>query len=100
MPLSYIVAPNHVIAEDLRAFETPDPCDLIDVLLRRPVEIHELRTFSFELSATGRPLYEGRGSHDDLVLALALAVWASERGGGGGEAFKEMMAMQVAARRT
>jgi hypothetical protein len=59
----------------------------------------ELRSFSYELSATGRPLYEGRGSHDDLVLALALAVWASERGGGSGEAFREMMASQVASRR-
>jgi hypothetical protein len=59
----------------------------------------ELRAFSRELSATGRPLYEGRGSHDDLVLALALAVWAAERGGGSGEAFKEMMASQVASRR-
>lgn len=58
----------------------------------------ELRAFSYELSATGRPLYEGRGSHDDLVVALALAVWASERGGGGGEAFKEFMAQQTAAR--
>jgi hypothetical protein len=59
----------------------------------------ELRAFSYDLSATGRPLYEGRGAHDDLVLALALAVWASERGGGGGEAFREMMAAQVASRR-
>jgi hypothetical protein len=60
----------------------------------------ELRAFSRELSATGRPLYEGgRGSHDDLVLALALALWAAERGGGGGEAYREMMASQIASRR-
>jgi hypothetical protein len=60
---------------------------------------YELRAFGYELSATGKPRYEGRGTHDDLVLALALAVWASEHGGGSGEAFREMMAAQVASRR-
>jgi hypothetical protein len=59
----------------------------------------ELRAFSYDLSRTGRPLYEGRGAHDDLVLALALAVWAAERGGGSDEAFRELMAQQVAAAR-
>lgn len=46
----------------------------------------ELRAFSFELSPTGRPLYAGKGSHDDLVLALALAVFGAEKGGGFGSA--------------
>ncbi len=72
------VVPNLTLAKDLDA---------------------ELRSFSYELSATGRPLYEGRGAHDDLVLALSLAIWAAERGKGSGEACKDMMADQVAARR-
>lgn len=58
----------------------------------------ELRAFSYEMSATGRPKYEGRGAHDDLVLALALAVWGAEKGGGATEAFKEMMAAAITSR--
>jgi hypothetical protein len=46
----------------------------------------ELRAFSYELSPTGRPLYAGKGSHDDLVIALCLATWGAERGGGFGSA--------------
>lgn len=51
----------------------------------------ELRAFSYELSPSGRPLYAGKGAHDDLVLALALAVFGAERGGGFGSA-KEFIA--------
>ena len=58
----------------------------------------ELRAYSYELSATGRAKYEGRGVHDDLVLALALAIWGSEKGGGGTEAFQEMMAAAISTR--
>ncbi len=58
----------------------------------------ELRAFSYDLSATGRPKFEGRGAHDDLVLALALGIWGAERGGGPGEVFKEMMRADLARR--
>jgi hypothetical protein len=61
----------------------------------------ELRAFSYEISATGRPKYEGRGAHDDLVLAVALAAWGSERGAKGSEAawaFQEMMAAVISTR--
>jgi hypothetical protein len=47
----------------------------------------ELRAFSYEKSATGRPLYEGKGAHDDLVLALALGVFGAGRGGGSAKQF-------------
>jgi len=57
----------------------------------------ELRSFSYELSATGRPLYEGRGSHNDLVLALCLALWLVERGTPG-EGFRSYMSEQIARR--
>ena len=59
----------------------------------------ELRAFSYEMSATGRPKYEGRGAHDDLVLALALAVWGAERGGGAAQVFHEMMLAEISTRR-
>jgi hypothetical protein len=56
----------------------------------------ELRSFGYEMSATGRPKYEGRGRHDDLVMALALAVWQGERGGGAGATFREFMRKDTA----
>jgi len=54
----------------------------------------ELRAFSYELSATGRPQYEGKGQHDDLVIALALGVWGGERGGGLAN-FRQFMAGEI-----
>lgn len=58
----------------------------------------ELRAFGYEMSATGRPRYEGRGRHDDLVMALCLAVWQGERGGGAGAAFREFIKTDMARR--
>jgi hypothetical protein len=59
----------------------------------------ELRAFGYELSATGKPKYEGKGSHDDLVLALCLALWGAERGGSIGANFTEFMRRDTARRR-
>lgn len=70
---------------------------LPDLALARDLD-KELRAFSYELSATGRPKYEGRGAHDDLVLALALAVWGAERGGGGTAAFMDFIRADIARR--
>jgi hypothetical protein len=40
----------------------------------------ELAAFDFSISARGHDTYEASsGSHDDLVMALALAVWWGER---------------------
>ncbi len=40
----------------------------------------ELKAFNFALSARGRDSYEAAaGSHDDLVIALGLALWSAER---------------------
>ncbi len=40
--------------------------------------IDELQAFRVTLTAKGRDTYAARsGEHDDLVLAVALAVWAS-----------------------
>jgi len=55
--------PNIALAEDLRA---------------------ELQQFQVNLSARGHDTYEaGRGHHDDLVMALCLAVWWGSRKGQG-----------------
>jgi hypothetical protein len=44
----------------------------------------ELRNFTFAISDRGHDTYEAAsGRHDDLVLALALAVWHAERSGQG-----------------
>ncbi|HVA74302.1 MAG TPA: hypothetical protein VNF71_07020 [Acidimicrobiales bacterium] len=58
----------------------------------------EMRAFSYEMSATGRPKYEGRGAHDDLVTALALGVWGAERGAGPAAAFVDMMRADIGRR--
>lgn len=58
-----IVAPGLLLAEDLR---------------------DELASFTFALSERGHDSYEAAsGTHDDLVLALSLAVWRAEHGGQG-----------------
>ena len=59
----------------------------------------ELRSFGYELGASGRPKYEGKGSHDDLVLALSLALWGAERGSTVGASFKEFVLRDMARRR-
>ncbi|MGH7608316.1 MAG: hypothetical protein ACREOD_00005, partial [Candidatus Dormibacteria bacterium] len=42
----------------------------------------ELSAFDFSISASGHDRFEGaRGSHDDLVMALCLAIWWGERSG-------------------
>lgn len=58
----------------------------------------ELRAFSYDLSAAGRPLYKGRGAHDDLVLALCLALYGAEKGSRGTAGFVEFMRRDIAAR--
>jgi hypothetical protein len=45
-----------------------------------PILKDELRDFRRKLSDTGRASYAARaGAHDDLVLAVAIAVWAVQR---------------------
>ena len=38
--------------------------------------MRELAAFRVKVSQRGHDTYEGRGEHDDLVIATALAVWA------------------------
>lgn len=55
----------------------------------------ELSAFDFSINARGRESYEAAsGTHDDLVLALALAIWWAERRGQGA-AFAEMWAQRA-----
>ncbi len=58
----------------------------------------ELAAFGYELTATGRPKFEARTGHDDLVVALALGVWGAENGGGPAGAFHEMIKTELARR--
>lgn len=40
----------------------------------------ELKAFTFSLNARGHDSYQAAsGHHDDLVLALCLAIWSAER---------------------
>ena len=58
----------------------------------------ELRSFGYEMTPTGRPRFEARTGHDDLVMAMSLAVWGGERGGTGTGAFMDFMRAQIAGR--
>jgi hypothetical protein len=47
-----------------------------DDLPEREVAKEEFTNFARNISAAGRPTFEGRGSkHDDIVMATALALW-------------------------
>lgn len=58
----------------------------------------ELAAFGYDLSPSGRLLYEGKGSHDDMVLGLALSVWGAERLATGAAGFMEYMRGQISQR--
>lgn len=53
-----------------------------DGLPEIPAMIKELLAFQVKISASGHDSYEAwrEGAHDDMVLALALAIWQAERG--------------------
>jgi hypothetical protein len=61
----------------------------------------ELASFDFGFSARGHDTYEAAsGSHDDLVMALSLAVWWGSRSEvGAGHAFMEAWRRHAAGRR-
>ena len=59
----------------------------------------ELRSFGYQLSDSGRPLFAGRKSHDDFACALMLALFGARSGGTIGHDFKEFMERDVARRR-
>ena len=40
-----------------------------------PVLMGELRAFERTVGAGGHTAYEGKGAHDDLVIAAALVAW-------------------------
>ena len=58
--------------------------------------VRELQDFRMEFTATGHLTFNARcGKHDDLVLALAIAVWRAHGGGDGGWALYELMRRQM-----
>jgi hypothetical protein len=57
--------------------------------------IRELQDFRMEFTAAGHMTFSARsGKHDDLVLALAIAVWRAHRGGNAGWVFLEAMRLR------
>lgn len=58
--------------------------------------VRELQEFRVEFTPVGHLTFNARsGKHDDLVLALAIAVWRAYGGGGPGQAYFEAMRMRV-----
>lgn len=84
VPKAELVSTLEVVLSTRRLHAAPD-LPLADDLRG------ELGAFGYEMSPTGRPLYEGKGSHDDLVIAVALGVYGGERRGLSGAEFVGMM---------
>jgi hypothetical protein len=57
--------------------------------------VRELQEFRVEFTPVGHLTFNARsGKHDDLVLALAIAVWRAHGGGSPGQAYFEAMRMR------
>ena len=57
--------------------------------------IRELQDFRMEFTTAGHLTFNARcGKHDDLVLALAIAVWRAYGGGNAGWVFLEVMRLR------
>src|SRR5438477_5582868 len=57
--------------------------------------VRELQDFRVEFTSAGHLTFNARsGKHDDLVLALAIAVWRAHRGGNAGWVFLEAMRLR------
>ena len=58
--------------------------------------VRELQDFRVEFTAAGHLTFNARcGKHDDLVLALAIAVWRAHDGGNAGWVFREAMRQRM-----
>jgi hypothetical protein len=58
--------------------------------------VRELQDFRVEFTAAGHLTFNARtGKHDDLVLALAIAVWRAHGGGMAGYGYYEVMRRQA-----
>jgi hypothetical protein len=57
--------------------------------------VRELQDFRIDFTAAGHLTFNARsGKHDDLVLALAIAVWRAHGGGNAGWVFLEVMRLR------
>jgi len=84
VPKVDLVTSLETVLQSRRLEVTPD-CPLRDDLAA------ELGAFDFAMSDRGHASFEAAsGSHDDLVMALCLAIWWGERSGLQAEAFHEL----------
>jgi Terminase RNaseH-like domain len=77
VPKADLVSSLKVLTETRRLKVSRDLPDQI----RRALAA-ELAEFGYQQSDSGRTTYGGQGAHDDLVLALAMACWATARDNG------------------
>ncbi len=80
--LDYRVPKRHLVAT-LSVLLTTDRLKVAASLPLAPVLATELRSFRASVTAAAHEVYgAAAGQHDDLVLAVALAAWVAEHGGG------------------
>jgi hypothetical protein len=94
VPKRDLIAALEVVLQGRRLETVPD-CPLVDDLMA------ELAAFDFGISPTGHDTYGAQsGQHDDLVMALAMAIWYGlQPGGAQAEAFHELARQRLAERR-
>jgi hypothetical protein len=77
VPKRYVIAGAQVLLQNRRLKIVPS-------LPEASILTQELQNFRYKISTAGNDLYEAwrEGDHDDLVLAVSLAVWLAQRGYG------------------
>ena len=75
VPKSELVGAAQVAFENRRIAVATDEHHSPDIAILED----ELRRFAYDQTASGNVTFEGKGTHDDLVSALLLAVWFTER---------------------
>ena len=79
-PMGYKVAKTHLVGALLVALET-ERLKFAPGLKLVPALEAELRDFRVKITAAANQTYGAKsGQHDDLVIAVALAVWVAENG--------------------
>ena len=87
--------PKLTLVSRLQALLHEGRLKILKELAEAETLVRELQDFRVEFTAAGHLTFNARsGKHDDLVLALAIAVWRAHRGGNAGSVFLEAMPLR------
>jgi hypothetical protein len=87
--------PKLTLVSRLQALLHEGRLKILKELAEAETLVRELQEFRVEFTAAGHLTFNARsGKHDDLVLALAIAVWRAHGGGSPGQVYFEAMHMR------